>query len=323
MKIRQILLSAIIPFSLTLSNISAANSYNITWLTQQNSGYYAINDSDQVVGMSGRCAFLWDKGVTTNLGTLPGGDYSWAEGINNSGQIIGGSYLNGTGGPHGFLWENGLMIDIGGNEGTGINNLGQVIVDLELGGNDFIWQNGQVTYVGDIGRTRKINDVGDIIGYDESGPHQSPVGFLLTNGNKTMLGIQNIPYAVNNNRQVVGQAGSNAFIWDGVNGIRILDSQYSIAYGINDNGQVVGLTEGINGMRAFIWENGLLTDLNSFIPQSSNCVLEVAYGINSRGDIVGCGYIDGTYHPYILTIVPEPATLLLLGLGAMILRKKQ
>ncbi len=52
-----------------------------------------INNAGQIVGTrSVSCdvgcirAFIWQDGVTTNLGTLPGGDSSQAMAINNDGR---------------------------------------------------------------------------------------------------------------------------------------------------------------------------------------------------------------------------------------------
>ena len=47
-----------------------------------------------------------------HLGTL-GGTYSVATGLNNKGQVVGWSNIPGNQYDHAFLWENGMMIDLG------------------------------------------------------------------------------------------------------------------------------------------------------------------------------------------------------------------
>ena len=81
-------------------------------------------------------AFLYSGGVMTDLGTLPGGTYSCATGINNNGQIVG--YSNTASGPiHAFLYSGGKMTDLGtlpggdNSEATGINDSGQIVGDSE------------------------------------------------------------------------------------------------------------------------------------------------------------------------------------------------
>ena len=77
---------------------------------------YAINDSDQVVGMSltrladgylHDHAFLYDSGIMIDLGTLVVHGESSARGINASGQVVGQS------GRHAFLYTGGVMSDLG------------------------------------------------------------------------------------------------------------------------------------------------------------------------------------------------------------------
>ena len=48
-------------------------------------------------------------------------------------------------------------------------------------------------------------------------------------------------------------------------------------------------------------------------------ILEYAYDINDTGQIVGSGWGPNGYHGYLLTVIPEPSTLVLLGMGALTL----
>ena len=111
------------------------------------SGAYAVNNDGQVVGWSDNDdqlshAFLWENGVMVDLGQ--GG----ANDINNSGQIVGGS----------FLWEDGTITDLGTISGTGrseaygINDLGQIVGYSREGGSSyrqpFIWEDGVMINLG-------------------------------------------------------------------------------------------------------------------------------------------------------------------------------
>ena len=86
------------------------------------------------------------------------------------------------------------------------------------------------------------------------------------------------------------------------------DKSWSYANSINDDGLIVGdiLFEG-SIRTAFIYD-GEMIDLNDLISPTSGWELIFAYDINSLGQIVGRGYIDGNFHSYLLTPVPEPGT---------------
>jgi probable HAF family extracellular repeat protein len=69
------------------------------------------------------------SGTITDLGNL--GSVSRARGINDRGQIVGNSSLA-TGATHAFLWENGVITDLGtlggaNSQALGINDRGQIV----------------------------------------------------------------------------------------------------------------------------------------------------------------------------------------------------
>ena len=70
-----------------------------------------INNSGNVVVYSDNHAFLYENGTMTDLGTL-GGNLSWAYSINNNNQIVGYS-TTAIGNNRPFLYDNGSMINLG------------------------------------------------------------------------------------------------------------------------------------------------------------------------------------------------------------------
>ncbi len=110
---------------------------------------------------------------------------------------------------------------------------------------------------------------------------------------------------INNNGQVIGyeslaSGGSQAFIWDAINGMQdlgTLGGSTSIAFDINESGQVVGYAYlATDNMHAFIWDpiNGM-QDLATFGGASS-----YACAINNSGQVVGnAGLASGGSHAFI------------------------
>jgi len=128
---------------------------------------------------------------------------------------------------------------------------------------------------------------------------------------------QNVGLAINNLGQVVGAStlradstpsdGTDAFLWTKEKGIRNLGTLpgdgASGAVGINDAGDVVGLSAGSGGIRAVLWQNEVIADLNTLIPAGSPLFLLFATGINFCGEIAGFGVQKrtGDVHAFLAT----------------------
>jgi len=112
-----------------------------------------INKNGDVTGYwnnpSHAFLFLWGSSAFQDLGTLPGNDSSWANGINNLGYVVGGSSNSSGGAYHAFFWttEKG-MTDLGtlggiNIEALGLNDLGQVVGYSETASGNthaFLWE---------------------------------------------------------------------------------------------------------------------------------------------------------------------------------------
>ncbi len=107
--------------------------------------------------------------------------------------------------------------------------------------------------------------------------------------------VLNEAFDINDNGQIVGVGTTNgqsqAFLWEAgqVTGLGALGTNGSAAAAINLQGQVVGTSGG----RAFIWENGVMKDLNTLIAADNGWVLTSATDINNHGEIIGNANLGG------------------------------
>jgi probable HAF family extracellular repeat protein len=264
---------------------------------------YAINNIGQVTGdlklglPSGALhCFLYSNGQTQDLGTL-GGPHSFGYGINDSGQVVGYSYLP-SGYRHAFLYSSGEMRDLGtlgGNEsfGNGINSAGQVVgsatkTDDGLG-HAFLYSNGIMQDLGSLGGQNAgalaINDVGQVVGTAQS-----------------LLGLNHAFLYTNGRMQDLGTLGGN----------------YGYAQAINNAGLIVGsASTPTDALHAMLYQNGQMQDLNDYIDPNSGWTLISANGINDLGQIVGYGYYQGQQWAFLLTPTPLTVTTASLAGGVV------
>ncbi len=204
-----------------------------------------------------------------------------------------------------------------------------------------IWENARAlelpTYSGDPdGAALAINDLGQVVGSSGSCAPFSPVllnlqavhALLWDRGKPIDLGNLggttgqaggNIAWGINNRNEVIGVSDLpgdttfHAFLWTKATGMQDLGTLpgdfASTGSGINDAGAVVGLSldASFNG-RAFFWQNGKMTDLNTLAPTSPLFLLS-ACSINSQGEITGLGITStGEFHAYLAVPKAGPDT---------------
>src|SRR5580698_3863379 len=171
-----------------------------------------------------------------------------------------------------------------------------------------------------------INDLGQAVGYSGN-------CLVATHGASWEHGVVStlqdlgngaIAQSINNRGQIVGQIGSAdgstsiGGVWlngkDGaVTGIALPQGDaIGLATGINDRGQVVGssLDAKFNWSHAFIWQDNVLTDLDTLFPASANLFPVMGNKINERGQISGMAIVmsgphAGDIHAFLATPVNE------------------
>jgi probable HAF family extracellular repeat protein len=168
---------------------------------------------------------LWENGVMRDLGVLapspclPGGtaaDCSWgnAVDINNQGVVVG--TVNGADfTTRAFIWENGVMRDLGVDPGhytsaKAINDRGQVLGISETYG-VFLWENGQIQSTG-LRYATALGPNGEVIGGTVCADGRAFCASFWQAGQLTDLG-EGDAFAVNGNGEVVGRSGSRAMLW--------------------------------------------------------------------------------------------------------------
>ena len=270
---------------LALSPVLRAQSYSVVDIGALPGGNIVptrINQAGQVIGQSGKMygvrthAFVFTGGQLSDIGTLPGGEYSSASDVNTKGTVVGES--NTATNIHAFIWDSA----------GGIQDIG--------------------TLPGDNGsRAFGINDSDQVVGYS-SGAH-GPVAFLWTKNNG-MTSLGTFPgggwseaYGINNPGTVVGAAVTDsnekhAFVWtakDGMQDIRTLPGDLtSEARKVSTTGIVIGSSFGENVTHAFQWTaEGGMKDLGSLNGDSTS-----ALDINNKGEIVGTSTASMSGHAF-------------------------
>lgn len=227
----------------------------------------------------GYLGFVHDGEQYTNLGTLPGGNWSEAHAINEKDEIVGfwGDTVNGPS-PLAFLWRDGQMIDIhpdfrtAKSEAMDINDQSQATGWMGSSkfsdAHAFIWDNGKVTDLGVIpggftGVGIAINNLGDV----------AVQGRMLNRNDEVII------------RSFLWRDGE----WIDLGGLP--GCEETTVRDLNDAGQAVGFCEGPATFVEFVWHKGVMFELDelwiSDDPEFTG--IGGVWGISNEGGITGSG----------------------------------
>ncbi len=255
-----------------------------------------------------------------------------------------------------YLLQGGLLTELVGlSYADGINDAGQVVGYLHVPNDPSdtaaLWRNGSSAPLVGVGVFERsygldINASGDAAGYvlvRGPGHVETLVAALFSAGRVIPIGLdgpQSYAFAINDDRVVVGRAdtkwgfASHAFMYrEGVTtDLGTLGGRDSYASDINNSGQIIGSSAASwmsNSRSAFLYEHDRMINL-SLLPEVQAAGwdrLDSAMSINDLGQIVGYGTRGGVNHGFLLDPtqpVPEPATwaLAALGLAALVFRQR-
>jgi len=186
-----------------------------------------------------------------------------------------------------------------------------------------LWMNDGGQVVGTSGTCANTQPIGVVVGpravlWEKDGSaHELPS--LGGTVNTSLVAVGNRALAINNRGQMVGGSSlpdnttAHAVLW--LDKTSILDlgtlpgDSNSAALSINKQGDVVGVSNDPSGNpRAFLWQDGVMHDLNELVPADSPMYLLFAAGIDSRGGIAGWGVVKSTGEVHAFLATPAHGT---------------
>jgi hypothetical protein len=298
-------LLAVLSLFLNAAAIQAA-SYNIQTVQYPGDPGFTqllgINNSGEIAGFHGATiasGFTLKLPNSFTTENYPAAAQTMVTGINSAGNTV-GIYMDGGGTTHGFTYIGGIFktVDQPGtvfNQGLGIND-----------SNETVGYSSAIDPAGMVGQKA----------YSQSGVNFTDINHLLpANVNSQAVGL-------NNAGAVVGfymPTSTTSLGFEDISGkITTIDpfgSTFTQALGINNEGEIVGFyTDSMGVQHGYTDVNGLF---ESFDPNGSTST--TINGLNDVGQIVGF-YVDAGNNTigFVGTATPEPASLGLLGIGALI-----
>lgn len=316
--------------TLLLSSLSSAHVFTVTDLGA-NVGAVSINDYGQVAenrlssdGITVR-AGIWRKSTGFKpLAKLPGATSAYAVKINNHGDVVGSSAINGV--SHATLWlSTGAVKDLGGlftgqdSFADDINDSRMVtlsgFLDVLPGFNVFVWSERMGLVAIGEGGAGYIDAFGNVAGsFDKDNMYlwsrfrgrrlvTLPDGGVSGVNSGYVLAFSTftgVPFSIDEALLYNIKSGRRQFL-----GLLPLDGQpgfedESIPFGLNIFKEAVGGS--FPDMRGWLWTpwTGIL-DLNHLV-KAPDWQLFYGSAINSKTQIVGQGSLNGVAHAFLLTV---------------------
>lgn len=295
----------------------------------------AINELGQVLGEDHeaghvRQAFLWSNGARDYLSDVADrAVYGYA--LNDLGQIVGVHDQSPFTDPVAFIWQAGVMTPL--NDLTlarDINNDGIIMGRAIVGASsakpvlfDLATQSFTPLpeYDGHTGSANALNNACMVVGSYNLAPFGAQDALVWSGGDVVSFDAEaNSPWTtlldVNDHGVAVGYAGDEPgvrpFLWSAATGVTDfgfapISNPASLSLAINNHGVVVGRYDvNLFTTSAYMYANGVFTDLNDLLPDDSPWTLLNAVDINDRGQIIGIGELNGERRAFLFQ-VPGPA----------------
>jgi len=345
-----------------MSAVASPSGYSITDLGMGGanpSRAMSINDSGQAIATFGSSAYIYSGGSLTLVPTL-GGTVNYALGVGYDGTVLGGSTnsggqyspyksLNGTTTALPNYGDGGFAFDMNGS-GLIVGKLTKyqfIFVDRAVK-----WSGNTATELSMAGRNYNdnsgalaVNASGVIVGsVDDLNDYRLQNAAVWTGNTLTVLPALSVDYVdsqsvgisdagsilVNHTGGPFGSVPNRTTVYSGGSYTDLGDLGGGSASGLamNSLGAVVGTSTLANSTDAsFLWTStGGMVNLSSMVVGSTYSSFS-ALDINSSGQVIGLAQLTGSgvYRSIILTpqAVPEPASMVALGLGAAALLRRR
>lgn len=282
---------------------------------------------------------LFRDGRVVDIGTLPGGSEGFAVGVNDRGQVLGISnssrrgpempdFFDWHGQIRGFVWQDGVMRDLGTLGGPGtvpatINARGQVSGDSYVDRtvnpttgfptqHSFLWQDGRMRDLGSLGGARTftwwMNRHGQVVGRATL-PGDRVWHAFTSDGRRlrdlgTLGGSFSEANRVNDHGVIAGGSYTtddesfHTVMWRHGDMTDLSPNECTFPEWINNRDEIVG--GACSGESALLWRDGVQYDLNTLVG-TTDVHLATATFIDDHGRIAALGLLpNGAQHVFLL-----------------------